>query len=105
MSTVYLRTFKPYDIEDVKKHILIMGDLSSSCGSCRELGIDSQAAKACPNCGTTFKYVTSRRLESHAGERFQWARRTHGKFPDLILIDYSDYSKSIGKKQARDFFG
>jgi len=27
------------------------------------------------------------------------------KRPELIFIDYDDYSKAIGKKKARDFFG
>ena len=105
MSKEYLRTFRPYDIEDVKQHLLIMGDLSGDCGACRALGIDSYTAATCPECGTPFKYATSRRLEMHAGERFQWARRVQEKRPDLVLIDYTDYMKTMGQKKARDFFG
>jgi hypothetical protein len=101
----YLRTFQPYDIEDVQKHLLIMGDLAGDCGSCRELGIDFYSAQSCPNCGTYFKYLTSRRFESNSGERFQIARKMREKRPDLVLIDYTDYTKVIGQKKARDFFG
>lgn len=104
MAGEYLRTFKPYDIEEVRKHLLIMGDLSGDCGACRELGIDSYAAAQCPHCGAVFKYLTSRRLESHPGERFQWARKMHERRPSLILIDYTDYAKTISRKKARDFF-
>ncbi len=102
---VFLRTFQEYDIEEVAKHLLIMGDLSGDCASCRELGIDTYTAKNCPHCGTPFKYLTSRRLESQPGERFQFARRMREKRPDLIIIDYTDYSKTLGQKKARDFFG
>ena len=101
----YLRTFRQFDLEDVKQHLLIVGDLSGDCASCRALGIDSYSAKSCSQCGTVFKYVTSRRLEAHPGERFQFARRIQQKRPDLTVLDYTDYDKAIGRKKARDFFG
>ncbi len=104
MSQEYLRTYKPYHIDEVKQHLLIMGDLSGDCAACRALGIDSYQAKSCPECKTPFKYVTSRRLETHSGERFQLVRRVQEKRPDLIFIDFTDYTKTIGQKQARDFF-
>ena len=82
-----------------------MGDLKGDCAACRALGIDSYTAKSCPECRTEFKYATSRRLEANPGERFQWARRVRESRPDLILIDYTDFQKVLGKKKARDFFG
>ena len=103
--TEFLRVFKPYDIEEVRKHLLIMGDLTSDCGACRALGIDFYKATQCPECGTPFKYVSSRRMEAHPGERFQLARRVYEKRQDLVFIDYSDYTKLLGQKKARDFFG
>lgn len=104
MSHEFLRTYKEYHIEDVKKHLLIWGDLSGDCASCRNLGIDVFSAQTCPQCGTEFRYVTSRRLESHMGERFRLVRRMQEKRPDLTFIDFSDYTKILGQKQARDFF-
>ena len=105
MSREYLRTFRAFDIEEVKQHLLIMGDLSADCASCRELGLDVYTVATCPQCGAPFKYLTSRRLEAHAGERFQFCRRMQEKRPDLVLIDYTDYTKVLGQKKARDFFG
>lgn len=104
MAREYLRTYKEYDFEDVQKHLLIMGDLSGDCAACRALGIDSYTAKTCPECGTPFRYITSRRLESHPGERFQLVRRLLAKRPDMIFIDYTDYTKTLGQKKAREFF-
>jgi hypothetical protein len=101
----FLRVFKSFDVEEVRQHLLIMGDLSSDCGNCRALGIDFYQAVQCPECGAPFKYVTSRRMEAHPGERFQLARRVAEKRKDLIFIDYTDYSKVLGQKKARDFFG
>ena len=103
MNKEYLRTFKPYDIEDVQQHLLIMGDLSADCASCRQLGLGGTVA-SCPNCGTQFKYLTSRRFENHPGERFQIASRLREIRPELVFIDYEDYKRTLGRKKARDFF-
>jgi len=104
MNQHYLRTFKPFDIEEVKKHLLIIGDLSGNCASCNALGINAYDTQACPECGVVFKYIASRRLETHPAERFQLARRLAEKRPDLVLIDYLDYQKAAGNKAAKDFF-
>ena len=105
MRQDFFRTFHIFEIEEVQKHLLIMGDLKADCGQCRALGIDGYNAKECPECHTAFKYITSRRLETNPGERFQYARRFHEQRPDLVFIDYSDYAHILGKKKARDFFG
>lgn len=105
MSKHYLRMFREFDIDDVTKHLLIMGDLTGDCASCRALGIDFYKAGTCPECGTPFKYLTSRRLEANPGERFHLVRRMNEKRPDLLFIDYTDYQKIMGQKKARDFFG
>lgn len=105
MTQEYLRVFQSFNIEDVRDHLLIMGDLSGDCAKCRALGVDSYTAKECPECHTPYQYITSRRLEANPGERFQWARRIREKRPDLILVDYTDYTKAIGHKKAKDFFG
>lgn len=104
MGQHYLRVFKPLDLEEVKKALLIIGDLSGNCAACSTLGINAYEAKACPGCGTVFKYIASRRLESHPSERFQLAKRLAEKRPDLVLIDLQDYQKAAGDKAARDFF-
>ncbi len=105
MAIEFLRTFKKYDIEEVRQHLLMMGDLTADCAACRALGIDVYGAHQCPQCGTPFKYLASRRLEAHPGECFQFAVRMSEKRPDLVLIDYTDYTKAVGQKKARDFFG
>ena len=105
MGQHYLRTFKPYNLEEVKKSLLIAGDLTGNCASCSALGIDPYQAKTCPECGTTFRYIASRRLETHPSERFQLARRLAEKRPDLVLLDLLDYQKAEGSKAAREFFG
>lgn len=104
MARQYLRIYQEFDFEDVNRHLLIMGDLSADCAACRALGINAYEATKCPECGTPYKYLTSRRLESHPGERFGLVRKMKEKRPDLIFIDYGDFSKTLGQKKARDFF-
>ncbi len=104
MARDYIRVFQELDIEDIKNHLILWGDLTSDCASCRMLGIDISTAQNCPQCNTQFKYVTSRRLENQSGERFHLAKRMREKRPDLLFIDYTDYTKILGQKKARDFF-
>ncbi|PIW62706.1 MAG: hypothetical protein COW13_02485, partial [Candidatus Omnitrophica bacterium CG12_big_fil_rev_8_21_14_0_65_50_5] len=75
MPKVYLRVYQEFNLEEVGKHLLILGDLSSDCGACRCLGIDGYQAAQCPECGTPFKYLSSRRIENHPGERFSIVKR------------------------------
>lgn len=100
----FLRTWQRFNLEDVEKHLLILGDLTGDCANCRQLGIGYQNAKECPRCKTSFRYVTSRRLETHPGERFQIVSRIKELRPDWVFIDYEDYKKTLGRKKARDFF-
>ncbi len=100
----WLRVWKQADIEDILKHLLIIGDLSGDCASCRHLGISYKTATECPNCKTPFKYFTSRRFETHPGERFQIVKRACEIRSDILWIDYDDYKKLTGRQQARDFF-
>ena len=104
MTREFLRIWQVFDLEEVEKHLLILGDLTGDCAACRELGISYQEARTCPRCKTAFKYVTSRRLETHPGERFQIAGRLRERRPDLVFIDYEDFKRTLGRKKARDFF-
>jgi hypothetical protein len=104
MGRDLLRTWQVFDVEEVAKHLLILGDLTGDCAACRQLGISYLEGRECPQCKTPFKYVTSRRLETHPGERFQIVSRLREKRPDLIFLDYEDYKRTLGRKKAREFF-
>lgn len=90
-----IRVWKEMDILDIEKHLLIAGDVTGDCSSCRELGINYSSAKACPKCGNEFKYIASRSHE---------IRKIKQRRPDLIFIDLDDYKKATGKIKARDIF-
>ena len=102
---MWIRVWKDENLSDIGSHLMIVGDLTANCASCKELNLDYKTAKQCPQCGTAFKYVTSRRFESHPGERFQIVKRLHDVRQDLTWIDYDDYKKLTGREKAKEFFG
>ena len=91
----FLRTWKEFDLKDVEKHLIVVGELSSDCFSCRKVGIDYHTAK-CPNCATIFKYMGFRRKL-----RMSFLQKIKEELPQLILIDFDDFKKALGTKEAR----
>lgn len=100
----WIRVWAQKDIAEIGEHLLVTGDLKGDCGRCRELNLDYKTVKRCPNCGTDFRYVTSRRFETHPGERFQTVKRLGDLRNDLTWIDYDDYRKITGRLKAKEFF-
>lgn len=104
MGKQLLRTWQIFELEEVVKHLVMIGDTHGDCANCREIGIDLKRTAECPQCHTVFKYAASRRAANHPGERFQVARRIQEIRPNLIVIDYEDYHKITSSQKARDFF-
>jgi hypothetical protein len=100
----WLRVWREMDLEELKKHLLVVGDSMGDCASCREIGLDYKTVKSCPSCKIDFKYVTSRRFESNPGERFQIVKRLIQTRSDLTWVDYDDYKKLTGRQRAQEFF-
>ena len=99
----YLRIWQACNLEEVTKHLMIVGELTADCASCRELGIDYSQSKTCPKCGTVFRFIAMRSTKLDTG-RGAAAKRIKERRPDLTLIDYDDYREITGKKSAREFF-
>jgi hypothetical protein len=100
----YIRVWQPCDIQELGRHLLIVGDLTADCASCRELGIDYAQAKSCPKCGTIFRFITSRNAGKLDRDRGSTVKRIKDRRPDLTFVDYEDYRNISGKQSARDFF-
>lgn len=98
-----IRVWQEFDVEQVKKHLLLAGELSANCENCQQLGIDFSKEKTCPQCKTVFHYIGFRR-KSDKAEEFSAIRRLKEKRPDLIIIDYEDIKRACGKSKARNFF-
>ncbi|MDD5583935.1 MAG: hypothetical protein PHV55_02625 [Candidatus Omnitrophica bacterium] len=91
----FLRVWQGLDLEDIEKHLIVVGELSSDCFACRKVGIDSKA-HTCPGCGVTFKYMGFRR---HADGGY--VHKMREELPHLTFIDFEDFKKLIGKREAR----
>lgn len=98
---MYIRVWQACDLESLTKHLMILGDLTSDCAACRELGIDWTQAKSCPQCGTVFRFIA---LRSTGGSRGAAVKRVKERRPDLTFVDYDDYKEITGRTKARDFF-
>ncbi len=100
----FIRVWQPVEIENVTKHLMVVGDMTADCANCRELGIDYVSSRQCPKCGTDFHFIASRSTGRLDGARGGTVKRIKDRRPDLTFIDYDDYKEITGKKQARDFF-
>ena len=100
----YIRIWQACDIEELKKHLLIVGDVTADCANCRELGLEYAQLKSCPKCGTVFRFIATRTAGKLDRNRGATVRRIKDRRPDLTFIDYDDYKEITGKQQAREFF-
>ena len=100
----YIRIWQACNIEEISKHLLIVGDLTADCANCRELGIEYAHTKNCPKCGIDFRFIAARNTGALDRGRGATVKRIKDRRPDLTFIDYTDYKEITGKQQARDFF-
>ena len=100
----FIRVWQNCDVEGITKHLMIVGDVTADCASCRELGIDYSQTKNCPKCGTDFRFIASRNTGKLDKGRGATVKRIKDRRPDLTFIDYEDYKEITGKQNARDFF-
>lgn len=101
---MYIRIWQSCVIEEITRHLLIVGDVTADCQNCRELGIDYAQTRDCPKCGTTFRFIASRNTGKMDVSRGGTVKRIKDRRPDLTFIDYEDYKEITGKQNARDFF-
>ncbi|MBI4431868.1 MAG: hypothetical protein HY592_00065 [Candidatus Omnitrophica bacterium] len=100
----YIRVWQACNVEEIKKHLLIVGDITADCANCRQLGIEYATAQSCPQCGTIFRFIASRNSGKLDRNRGGTVKRIKDRRSDLTFIDYDDYREITGKQQARDFF-
>ena len=103
MKPELIRIWSEKDIEEIEKHLLIVGALHGDCGQCRALGLDFTTVKTCPQCNTEFKYVASRTAGGSGDHRFHEVKRIFSKRKDLIFIDYDDFKRISGRTKAKKF--
>jgi hypothetical protein len=101
MGNCFVRVAQERDFEDIRKHLLVVGELAGDCFSCRHIGIDYAHEKYCPGCRTDFKYMTLRKPLGSASAA-QMARLCQ-KRPDLIYVEYADIKEISDRQKAKSF--
>ena len=105
MTKAFIRVWQELDTEDIKKHLIVIGQVSGTCQNCSELGIDYSNAKNCPNCNAEFKFITMRPEKEGRSLSFSNIRLIKQRRPELIFIEYSDFKKFAASRKAQDIFG
>ena len=98
MSEKFIRVYKKFDVREIKSHLLIYGDLSASCAGCNKMDFKLETTH-CPECHAEFKYISFRNIKTH----FPKIQKLTSERPDLIIIDYDDYIRSVGAMKAQEF--
>ena len=98
MNRKFVRVYKKMDINEIKRHLLIYGDLSAQCANCQTMDFKLDMT-SCPKCEAEFKYITFRNLRSHL-PKLQKINETK---PDIQFVDFDEYKRHIGEMKARDF--
>ncbi len=98
MNQRLIRIYKPFDIHEIKRHLLIWGTLSAHCAQCNTIGLKFDTPR-CPQCQTDFKYHTFQNIKDHYPkiEKLSYER------PDLIFVDYEDFKRLSGQLKAEEF--
>ena len=98
MNQKFLRVYKKLDIVDIKQHLLIYGDLSANCANCQAIDVKLDA-RQCPQCAAGFKYIAFRNIKNHLPK----LQKLNDERPDLIFVDYEDFSRNLGVLKAQEF--
>ena len=95
----FIREWKEFDLADLQDHLIVVGELSSECYHCHEVGLE-KTARACPKCKTYFKYMGFRRKLQPS-----FLKKVKDETPSLILVDFDDIKKASGHDDARKLLG
>ena len=98
----HIRVWKTLDVEEIKKHLLLIDDLYGSCANCKQLGLNYTKDKICPGCKTNFKYIATNLKKQEDIKKI--LNRIETDKLDLILIEKEDYTLANAKDAAKDLF-
>ena len=99
MNPKFIRVYKKLDIDDIKEHLMIVGDLSASCSKCNNMNVKIEMAQ-CPECQTEFRYIGFRNIKDNMPKMLKMNESKQG----LIFVDFDDFKKMTGALKAQEFF-
>ena len=98
MNEKLIRIYQKLDVGQIKPALLIYGDLGGSCAHCNAMDIKLESLK-CPSCQTEFKYISFRNIKNHLPK----VLKLHAERPQILIIDFEDYTRQMGAMKAHDF--
>jgi hypothetical protein len=98
MNTRFIRVYQNLDVNVLKEHLLIYGEISGNCANCQTIDIKLDSP-SCPQCHSEFKYIAFRNIRSHLAK----LSRLLAERPFLTFVDYEDFAKNLAAQKAKDF--
>ncbi len=97
--SVHIRVFQSLNLDEIKKHLLVVGDLSAVCENCRKLDVKMESP-VCPECKTEFKFAAFRSLKIPKAK----VAKLMAQRPSMKIIDFEDYTQAKGSSKLDDLF-
>ncbi|MFH1691059.1 MAG: hypothetical protein ABIC68_00605 [Candidatus Omnitrophota bacterium] len=101
MKNYFIRVAQELSFDLISKHLLVVGDLTGDCFSCRAFGIDYTREKYCPGCKTDFRYICFRKAAFVSCSQIS---KLCQKRPDLVYVEYGDIKDIADRIRAKNFF-
>ena len=98
MTERLTRVYRRMDIQQIKSHVLVYGDLSASCDNCQAMELRLEHTH-CPQCKTEFKYIAFRNVKNHLPKIL----KILAERPGLVIVDFDDYKRNLGAIKAEEF--
>ncbi len=98
LMSQFIRIYQKLDVNEIKKHLMIYGDLGGSCANCQNMDVKIDMAN-CPSCKTDFQYISFRNIKVHMPK----VQRLSEDRPHWKIVDFEDYSRAVGANKAFDF--
>ncbi len=98
MNRRYIRIYNNLDIDEIKEHLLIHGDLSAHCGHCHAMNLKLEQTQ-CPDCKTEFNYISFQNVKDHLAKM----HHLHQQRPNILFIDYEDFKRIYAAIKAKEF--
>ena len=97
-----VRVWQEIDLDNMKKHLLLIDDLYGTCAACKQIGLNYLKDSKCSGCGTDFKYLATRLRD--AAETGKILARIKKEGLSLTLVDRDDYEKALAQANIGGLF-
>ncbi len=101
-SSLSIRVWTSMDLENLRKHLILIDDLYGMCASCKQVGLNYLKDRKCPGCNAEFKFVATRL--TRPGEVAKILSRIKQEGLPLTLIDREDYDRATAHNALGGLF-